>query len=53
MFGMGVGVMLLGLVMMLVVLALIVLGVIWVVRAYGQGTRSQSPRDESKDDAGR
>lgn len=46
MFGMGLGVMLLGLVMMLVVLALIVLGVVWAVRAYGQGTRSRPPGDK-------
>ncbi len=50
MFGMGVGMMLIGLVVVLVVLALIVFAVVWAVRAFGPGPRSGSPpaRDEPR-----
>lgn len=50
MFGIGVGMMLIGLVIVLVVLALIVFAVVWAVRAFGPGPRSGSPpaRDEPR-----
>lgn len=48
MFGMGAGMMVIGLVIVAVVLALIVFGVVWAVRTFGPGPRSGSPpaRDE-------
>ncbi|MHB1927848.1 MAG: hypothetical protein ACYCUG_00155 [Acidimicrobiales bacterium] len=50
MFGMGVGMMVIGLVIVVAVLALIVLAIVWAVRAFGPGPRSGPPpaRDEPR-----
>lgn len=50
MFGLGAGMMLIGLVIVLVVVALIVFAIVWAVRAFGPRDRSGPPpaRDEPR-----
>ncbi|MDA8284449.1 MAG: hypothetical protein M0Z42_14390 [Actinomycetota bacterium] len=43
MFGLGAGMMLIGLVIVLVVVVLIVFAIVWAVRAFGPGGRSGPP----------